>query len=466
MKKTLLVIDRDETLRRLYSKIFDTGHMQVIEALELSEGINLIREEGEIDAVVVDYYYLESNGLDTLSEIKAIRPSIGLLVTGQVATPKVIECIQNGADNFVEKPFTDLEVLKTSIESLFQRFPNDTSSDVEKNFPHLSHEANRLVGQSKSIMELKRLAYKVAPLDSTVLILGETGTGKEVLSRMIHSMSPQKDQNFVAVHCGGIPDTLLESALFGHEKGSFTGAYRTQKGYFEIADGGTILLDEIGDTTSSMQVKMLRILQNKQYRRVGGTATLNSRARIIAATNRDLHKMVDEETFRRDLFYRLNVVTLKIPSLRERPEDIPLLIRYFMSIYTKKHNKVGVYLKNETIEILQHQPWYGNVRELENEIERLVALTDSDWIGPDELPQEYLDANESDYFKQLPFLPYSDAKSLFEKEYISRLLSKTDGNISQAARLAGMPRQNLHQKIKKHNLKPKKSYQAAPVSEN
>jgi len=314
-------------------------------------------------------------------------------------------------------------------------------------------EGHPMIGQSSPIANLKKMIQKIAPLDSTILITGETGTGKEVVARTIHSLSPQCHNNFLAVHCGGIPDTLLESTLFGHEKGSFTGAYRTHKGYFEIADKGTIFLDEIGDTTPSFQVKLLRVLQDKQFRRIGGTDVLTTGARIIAATNRDLTQMIKEGTFREDLYFRLNVITLVVSPLRERIDDIPILIRHFVHLFSKKHSHLGVYLKPETIEILKRQYWRGNVRELENVIERLVALSDSDWIGPEELPDDYRKAPEANFMENLPFYPYAEAKDLFEKDYIIKLLMQTSGNISKAARLAGMPRQNLHLKIKKHHIR-------------
>src|SRR3990172_4919392 len=357
----------------------------------------------------------------------------------------------------------DVETVKSEneemVESKEKELLKKLQNDIDQNFT----DSIQLIGRSRPILELKKRIQKVAPLDCNILILGETGTGKEVVAKMIHHLSGRnsEDREFFAVHCGGILDRFLERKLFGHEKGSFTGAYRTQKGYFEIASAGTIFLDEIGDTTHSFQVKLLRVLQDKKFRRIGGTETLQTNARILAATNRDLVKAVSESLFREDLFYRLNVITLKIAPLRERPEDVPLLIRYFLSKYTKKHNQLGIYLKPETIKILQRQYWRGNVRELENAIERLVALAESDWISPEDLPDEYLNTPDPHYLENAPFLIYSKAKEQFEKEYITRLLTMTNGNVSKAAELAAMPRQNLHLKIKKHKIVPRQRFSEA-----
>jgi len=312
-----------------------------------------------------------------------------------------------------------------------------------------------LIGGSQTINDLKYLIRKIAPLDTTILILGETGTGKEVAARLIHESSGTRRSVFIPVHAAGITETLLESALFGHEKGAFTGAFKTQKGYFESADGGSIFLDEIGDVSMATQVKLLRVLQDKEFFRVGGSAPIKSTARIIAATNKNLARLVKEGKFREDLYYRLNVISFDIAPLRERRDDIPLLAQHFMKKYTNKHGRLGLYLKPATVELLQNYAWPGNVRELENVIERLVALAESDWIAPDDLPNEFFALPDTPPLKGDQFLPFAEAKNLFEREYIIDVLKRARGNISRAARIARMPRQNLHVKINKYNLKPK-----------
>ncbi len=470
MKRTLLFIEKGTTLRQLCYELTSKETFTILAATDLPKGMDLLRSTPSVHLVVVDYDLVNNANRNIIGEIKEARSKPLVLVTGKVSTDELIECLKLGADEFIEDPAGDPAGFLVSLEKLLNGPDQDRQSGFQKKFEQLGAETTHLVGQSKAMQDMKKLIYKVAPLDSTVLILGETGTGKEVVARMIHSLSPQRHHNFLAVHCGGIPDTLLESTLFGHEKGAFTGAYRTHKGYFEVANKGTILLDEIGDTTPSFQVKLLRVMQDKQFRRVGGTEALTTSARVLAATNRDLKQLVEQGQFREDLYYRLNVITLRVAPLRERPDDIPLLVRYFMQIYSRKHNHLGVYLKPETISILERQPWKGNVRELENVIERLVALSDSDWIGASELPPEYRQSPQFNFLENAPFLPYAEAKSLFEREYITNLLRRANGNISKAAKLANMPRQNLHLKIKKHRLKAKETEEvpddmpATPVS--
>ena len=464
MKNILLFIEPNGRLARAYTKSFGDEPFKVMGFKKLAECLNLIKSDFPVVGVVLDVSVVVEMGSEVVQQLKGRKSDLVLIVAGHVPTDSLIECTKFGIDAVIEDPIQNLELLSNSIKHHVNNRNVELTDAIKKELNHISYEANRLVGQSEPVLLLKKQIHKIAPLDSTVLITGETGTGKEVVARMIHSLSPQRHKNFIAVHCGGIPDTLLESTLFGHEKGSFTGAYKTHRGYFEIADGGTIFLDEIGDTTPSFQVKLLRVLQDREFRRVGGTESLHSTARVLAATNRNLRKMVEEINFREDLYYRLNVISLKIPPLRERPEDIPLLIRHFMNIFTKKHKHVGRYLKPETVDILKNQSWKGNVRELENVIERMVALSDSDWIGPSELPDEYLQSHRYEITNTMPLLPYAEAKNLFECEYIAKLLKKTHGNVSRAAKLASMPRQNLHLKIKKHNLKLKAKTKTGAVA--
>jgi DNA-binding NtrC family response regulator len=455
MNKSLLIIEKEDYLNKLVNGLAEQGTLDIMTVHDLSQASQILQEFHSVDGAVLDYSLLKDQIRETIKEIKSFNEDTFIILVGHARTDELVSCIKYGADEFIDIPVREKGLLKQTILNYFHRKELEQSEHLQKELEKLIRPENKLIGSSPSIMQLKRLIYKIAPLDSTVLILGETGTGKEVVARMIHSLSPQRNHNFVAVHCGGIPDTLLESTLFGHEKGSFTGAYKTHKGYFESAGKGTILLDEIGDTTPSFQVKLLRVLQEKEFRRIGGTDILRSNARILAATNRDLSKMVKEGTFREDLYYRLNVITLRVAALRERREDIPLLIRHFVNSFSKKHNNLGVYLKPETIDILLKQHWKGNVRELENVIERLVALAESDWISPSDLPQECLQTQDITHISDIHTLPYAEAKNIFEKEYIRSLLKRTQGNISQAAKLAGMPRQNLHLKIKKHSIRPK-----------
>lgn len=467
MKKRVLIINRDQKDGSFFKDVFLKTDIEMVVLKDLSAGIELLHSRSPIECVIIDYDLIQDNIQDSILQIKSARKELGIIVFGKAATGKVIQCVNIGVDDFIQKPLNK-ETFPRAVQDVLEKHQDSFYKAVRTELDPLASESNHMIGQSLPMLKLKRQIQKLAPLDSTVLILGETGTGKEVTARMIHSLSPQKHHNFIPVHCGGIPDTLLESALFGHEKGSFTGAYKTHIGYFEQSKNGTIFLDEIGDTTPSFQVKLLRVLQDKQFRRVGGTELLETNARIIAATNRDLKRMVEKGTFREDLYYRLNVITLRIPPLRERPGDIPLLIRHFSNIFCKKHNQLGVYLKPETIEILKNHHWQGNVRELENVIERLIALTESDWIGPEELPRDFLQPAKVNLCSDATFMPFAEAKQQFEKEYFIKLLAKTFGNVSKAAKLAEIPRQNLHLKIKKLGIDVRNRYLAAelPMPDN
>ncbi len=463
MKKSLLFIEKDKELLALFDHHSQTPGYEIFTTMDYDQGLRLLREASSFDGVLVDTDMIHGDMCKSISEIRTNAENALLILLGTLSAKELVDCVKLGADGVVEKPVRKASQVLDYIDTLFARVERSPVIPVKET---TVTDMPLMVGQSGVIQDMKGLIQKIAPLDATVLITGETGTGKEVVAKMIHSMGPNCHNNFLAVHCGGIPDTLLESTLFGHEKGSFTGAYRTHKGYFEIADKGTIFLDEIGDTTPSFQVKLLRVLQDKHFRRIGGTDLLSSGARIIAATNRDLRKMVQEGQFREDLFFRLNVITLRMTPLRDRPEDIPLLIRHFVSIYSKKHSHLGVYLKPETIDILKRQFWKGNVRELENVIERLVALSDSDWIGATELPEDYLKKPDTAIMQNLPLYPYAEAKNIFEKEYITQLLIQAKGNISRAAKLAQMPRQNLHLKIKKHRIKADTIRSSRPLPES
>ncbi|HPG39333.1 MAG TPA: sigma-54 dependent transcriptional regulator [bacterium] len=453
MLDSILIIEDNPAVKDLYINLFQNDCANISIQNDINRIPELITENPEIECVLLNSNSLQNARDSIVSHIKAIRSDIIIIVTGPLPTDTLIQYIKFGVDDYFDNPAANPEELRNTIHSLHQRKENERAVVYHKEINPLGRETGSFLGNSAAVLDLKKLAIKAAPIDATILITGETGTGKEVLARMIHAGSPVKYHEFIAVHCGGIPDTLLESALFGHEKGAFTGACKEHKGYFEIAGQGTIFLDEIGDTSPAMQIKLLRILQDKTFRRVGGNDTLKSGARVIAATHRNLLKMVEKNKFRRDLYYRLNVISLHIPPLRERPEDIQLLIRHFVQLYSKKHNHLGVYLKPETIELLTRYTWPGNVRELEHVIERLVALTDTDWIGPTELPQEYSTVNHRHIITEnVPPLPYPEAKKLFELNYLDQLLQSAGGNMTRAAEIAKMPRQNLYLKINKHKI--------------
>ncbi|QQR79912.1 MAG: sigma-54-dependent Fis family transcriptional regulator [Deltaproteobacteria bacterium] len=318
-----------------------------------------------------------------------------------------------------------------------------------------------LIGHSPKMKEVEGLITRVASSHSSVLLCGESGTGKELAAKSIHDQSPRHDKPFIVINCAAIPENLLESELFGHEKGSFTGAYTTRRGLFEEAHTGTLFLDEIGDISLVVQAKLLRVLQNSEIRRVGGSENIKVDVRIISATHRDLSSQIQKKLFREDLFYRLNVITILMPPLRERKEDISLLAYYFMKKFSERMKKNIREIDSEVLNVLKNYEWPGNVRELENAIERALVLSRSDSLKLEDLPPwllENLSSNMNEMetsgeFSELSCLPYHEAKqkalNLFNRNYISKLLQQTAGNVSNAAQLAGMDRSNFKKIIRK-----------------
>ncbi len=317
-----------------------------------------------------------------------------------------------------------------------------------------------IVGQSAKMQAVFALIQQVAPSHSSVLILGESGTGKELAARAIHEMSRRKETPFVVINCSALPETLLENELFGHQKGSYTGAIANKKGLFEEADHGTIFLDEIGDITPAIQVKLLRVLQNGEFRPIGGTENLHTDVRVISATNKDLALSIKQKHFREDLFYRLNVITITLPPLRERKDDIPLLASYFLKHFSEKTQKKISHIATDALQTLQEYHWPGNVRELENVIERAVVLSETDILTARELPPKLLGEifyrQESESPQDLANLAYRQAKekalNLFNRAYISHLMKETGGNISLASKRAGMDRSNFKKIVKKSQI--------------
>ncbi len=318
-----------------------------------------------------------------------------------------------------------------------------------------------LIGFSPKMNEVKALISSVAPSHSSVLVQGESGTGKELAAKAIHDQSPRRDKPFIVINCAAIPENLLESELFGHEKGSFTGAYTTRRGLFEEAHEGTLFLDEIGDIPLVMQAKLLRVLQNNEIRRVGGSENIRIDVRVVSATHRDLNERIRKGLFREDLYYRLNVITIAIPPLRERLEDVALLLDYFLNKFSERLGKPVPELDSNARRILESYPWPGNVRELENAVERAVVLTQAKVLGVKDFPSwigektagRFASSESEGAFAGFAYLPYQEAKqkalNLFNRNYISQLLQQTAGNVSSAAQLAGMDRSNFKKIIRK-----------------
>ncbi|HVE82884.1 MAG TPA: sigma-54 dependent transcriptional regulator, partial [Myxococcales bacterium] len=416
-----------------------------------------------IDLVVSDVRMPALSGMDLLKAFKQVQPEVEVIImTGHGTIEMAVEAVKGGAYDYLTKPFERLEDFTHVVSNAVERRALRKRTAVLEDALDAKSRFEGMIGQSAQMRAVYRLVETVSPSGATVLIQGESGTGKELVAKAIHFRSPRKDRPFVAVNCSALTETLLESELFGHVKGAFTGAVSNKKGLFEAAHGGTIFLDEIGDIPPSTQVRLLRVLQEGEVKRVGGTDPIQVDARVIAATNVDLIKAKAEGRFREDLFYRLNVITLTLPPLRDRPDDVPVLAQHFLHMYSERMGKKVAGLTPEALQRLTLAAWSGNVRELENVIERAVVLTQKDIIDVDDLPPELRSlparpsaGGEGDV-TALAHLRFAEAKSLavaaFERRYLAAVMERAGGNITQAALAAGMDRSNFRRLLKEHGM--------------
>ncbi|HZI85741.1 MAG TPA: sigma-54 dependent transcriptional regulator [Pyrinomonadaceae bacterium] len=453
MKGTVLVVDDDESVRRGLYWALNTD-FRVLEAASRTDAVELLKRE-KIDVVVSDLHLPPheediSEGLAIVQEARKKHPAVqAVVITGTSSRHAALEAVSHGAYGFFEKPLDADEVRHIVGQAARMRgleVENARLRDQLLNSRGFSH----LIRGSNSLEKIIKHARAVAATSATVLITGENGTGKEMLARAIHEESPRAGAPFIAVSCAALPESLIESELFGHEKGSFTSATQTRKGRFELADGGTLFLDEIADLTPTVQVKLLRVLQERTFERVGGAKTLSVDIRLIAASNRDLEQEVEAGRFRRDLFYRLHVVPLLLPPLRTRPDDIPLLAAHFMAKAGEKYQRPNLELDPVLIEALQEYEWPGNVRELENLIERLVVLSTGQKLGLEFLPERML--------RVLPDTNTADETTLeggvaaLKKRMILRALQSEGGSKVAAAKRLGISRSYLHRLINEFDL--------------
>lgn len=381
----ILIVEDERAALEALEIGLKTEQWQIATASSRNEALNLLKSE-RIDLVVTDLKLKDGSGLDILNYIKAHHPRVSLIViTAHGSVDSAIEAIRGGAYDYIQKPFRMAE-LRRVIQRLGETILLRRENELLRQQLQGSQSLPELVGQSPRFRKIIEFIKQIAPAQSTVLITGESGTGKEVAATAIHHYSNRRGGPFVKINCGAIPENLLESELFGYEKGAFTGAQKQKKGKIELADDGTLFLDEIGDLARPMQVKLLRVLQDGEIERVGGTVTIQTDVRIVAATNTDLAEKVARGEFREDLFYRLNVISIDMPPLRERPEDVPLLAQYFVEKYNQINQKSVEGIAPEVLEIMKRYPWKGNVRELENMIERAVVLAQEKYLGLHHFP--------------------------------------------------------------------------------
>ncbi len=449
MFPTILIVDDETTILQSLSGILSDEGYETLTASNGYEALKIIEEESP-DLVLLDIWMPGMDGIETLREIKRTNPFLQVvIISGHGTIETAVKATKLGAYHFVEKPLSIEKVVVTINNALnFRRLEEENRFLRKKTL-----EKHSITGSSPPIQALKKQIAIAAPTNAWVLITGENGTGKELVARTVHQMSDRLDKPLIDVNCAAIPEELIESELFGHEKGAFTGATTRKRGKFEVADKGTIFLDEIGDMSLKTQAKILRILQEKKFERVGGTRTLSVDVRVLAASNKDLEQEIEKGTFREDLYYRLNVIPIEVPPLRNRTEDIPLLIETFLSEFVQDGDCVQKTMTPEAIAHLEAYPWPGNVRELKNLVERLAIMIQSEVIRGEDIPLSYRRQRATSSDKDLLHEDsLKEAKREFEKVYIQQKLSENNNNISQTADAIGIERSHLYKKIKSFGL--------------
>ena len=440
----ILVVDDEELQREMLGGFLQKEGFSVSLADSGETALKLCQDEF-FEVALIDLKMPGMDGIELLSNLKEINPEIQVIViTAHGSIETAVEAMRRGAFHYVNKP-VDLEELKINVKKALENQKVLSENRFLKEQLEEKYKDLKIIGESKAIQEVLSTVTRVAKTDSTVLIRGESGTGKELVARAIHALGDRAFQKFISLSCAAIPETLLESELFGYEKGAFTGATRRKEGRFELADAGTLFLDEIGDLSLETQVKLLRVIETQEFERLGGKETIKVNARIISATNQDLEKKIKEKSFREDLYYRLNVVSIFIPPLRERKGDILPLVEHFIQKYKQKTGKNIQGITTEAKDILLSYPWPGNIRELENAIERAIVLGRGEAIDKSDLA--YLSFQKTEQF------PSDFSLRELEKSQILKVLEKTGRNLTQAAELLGIHRNTLRLKMKEYGIK-------------
>jgi two-component system, NtrC family, response regulator PilR len=459
----LLIVDDEASLRDFLTIVFEEDGCDVQTAATLAEGRAAV-QKNEPDLILCDLMLPDGSGLELLREVKTQSSSVAvIMITAHTSTKSAVEALKAGAFDYIAKPF-DIEELKIIVRNAVERKELEDEnihlrSALEERFTFAN-----IIGRSPRMQEIFSIVQRIAPTTSTVLISGESGTGKELIARAIHYNSGRRGK-FVSINCGALPENLLESELFGHERGAFTGAIREKRGLFSEADRGTIFLDEIGETSTGMQIKLLRVLQDRVVRRVGSNTETQVDVRVIAATNRDLSESIKAGTFREDLFYRINVIPIALPALRQRKEDIPLLAEHFIAQFCANLNVPQKNISADAMRALEKYAWPGNVRELENAIERMIALERSEVLTTKSLPEAILlGGSIPDVTFELPpeGISLQDHLEAIGKIFMLKALERTGGVQTQAAELLKMSFRSFRYYAKKYDLIPRESKSDAP----
>lgn len=450
MPANILVIDDEDSMCNFMEIMLAKEGYRVDSTTSGTTGISLLKDKN-YDLVIADLQMPEMTGIDVLKEVKAFKNEQEFIVmTAFASVDTAIEAMKQGAADYITKPFK-VDEIKLAIEKSLNRRTLVMENQSLKKQLQGDNSFDNFKGNSEQVAQLKKLARRVAGSDSTVLIRGESGTGKDLIARAIHNHSPRCGGPFVSINCAALPETLLESELFGHKKGSFTGAVKDKEGLFKTANGGTFFLDEVGNTSLAIQVKLLRVLEDKKITPVGDTSPIEVDVRLIAATNADLEADVKAKRFREDLFYRLNVIPVNIPPLRERPEDIPLLVAHFVESFCSKANIKRKDISQEAMTLLAGYHWPGNVRELENTIERAILLSRTGRLETSDFPEKLTRAESSGVIQEnTPLTPTLES---IEKAYIHFVLSQTDGKKAEAARILGIDSSTLYRKLDRYQLR-------------
>jgi two-component system response regulator HydG len=445
-KGDVLVVDDDRAHRTMLKTLLSGWGYVIFEADDGDTAIEKVREKG-FDLILMDIRMMRMSGIEALHEIKAINPAIPVIImTAFSSVESAVEALKRGAYDYLTKPL-DFDELQIIIERAMEHRQLREENRLLRENLGVRFDRQNIIGRSDAMEKLMETIAQVAPSDATVLLTGESGTGKELIAGAIHFNSLRKDEPFVKINCAAITETLLESELFGHERGSFTGAERRKEGKFRQADGGSIFLDEVSEMSLAMQVKLLRVLQEREIVRVGGDEVIKIDVRVIAATNRNLIEEVEKGNFREDLFYRLNVVSLNMPSLRERREDIPLLAQHFLALFAEKNHKDIKGLTPQAMDGLLKYEWPGNIREVMNVIERAVVLSRAEYLDEEDL--SLIIRNEpADQHINHGNMPLEDV----ERNTVLETLAAAAGNKSEAARRLGITRRTLHKKLKKYGV--------------